>query len=390
MYPLMFLPIYKEMVWGGNKMERFGRTLPSDHTGESWDISMRPNDMSVVSDGLHAGQTFYDTVNTEGGRTSWLGSNFAFDYFPLLYKTIDAGDNLSVQVHPDDEQAARLESNESEANIDGHAEKAVDSPGVGKRNLVSRSQFACGQFACGKSEMWYILDAPQNGRLIIGLKPGSDKSDFAEAILQNRVEDFLNYVPVKRGDIVNIPAGTLHAVTKGVMVAEIQQNSDITYRIYDYGRLGLDGMPRQLHVEKSLKVLSTDPVLNTPTPGITTGQRTYYIANDHFCCIGYDIKPGYDIAENSDPLKFYVFTCVDGHVTVENAGAAVELRATMSVFIPAALGEYRLSGAGYLLKSFVPDIASDFIIPLQKSGHNKDVLKNCSLPTNYGRRGDLI
>jgi mannose-6-phosphate isomerase len=172
------------------------------------------------------------------------------------------------------------------------------------------------------------------------------------------------------------------------MVAEIQQNSDITYRVYDYNRLGLDGKPRQLHIEKSLKVLSAKPILNTPTVGVTVGQRTYYIANAHFCCIGYDI--GNDITEKSDFSKFYVFTCVDGYATVESANMNVELQALQSVFIPAALGEYKLSGCGYLLKSFVPDITSDFIAPLLKSGHNKDVLKNCSLPLNYGRRGNLI
>ncbi|MDR1000954.1 MAG: class I mannose-6-phosphate isomerase [Clostridiales bacterium] len=372
MYPLLFLPIYKERVWGGRKMERFGRMTPFDHTGESWDISMRTDEMSVVSNGVYAGQRFCDVVNAEGGRAAWLGSNFAFGDFPLLYKIIDANDNLSVQVHPDDSQALELEG--------PACEKTASPQNATKADTKPR----------GKNEMWYVLDAPQNSRLVIGLKPGTDKPAFAEAITQNRVEDLLGYVPVKRGDIINIPAGTLHAITRGVVVAEIQQNSDITYRVYDYGRLGLDGKPRQLHVEKSLKVLSAKPILNTPTVGVTVGQQTYYIANSHFCCIGYDLKPGHDIAEKSDPLKFYVFTCVDGHVTVESANRAVELQTSQSVFIPASMGEYKLCGCGYLLKSFVPHIANDFIAPLLKSGHNKDVLKNCSLPIDYGRRGDLI
>jgi len=345
MYPILFEPIYKEMIWGGNKLsDRYGRRLPSDHTGESWDISYREDEMGRVANGIFAGQTFSSLAGAPGGedRVKWLGRRFAEAGFPLLVKIIDANDNLSVQVHPDDAQALATSG---------------------------------GQL--GKSEMWYVLDAPEDGNLIIGLKDGVSKECFTKAVNGNNgsaVEGMLNRLPVKRGDVVYIPAGLIHAITKGVMVAEIQQNSDITYRIYDYGRVGLDGKPRQMHTEQALEVIGFENQYGRKViPGIQVSGTpfTYYLANQYFCAILYDLNDTI-YKEESDPDKFFIFTCVEGGCMIKASGASIPLCESYSAFIPAALGEYTIeSGHCKLIKSFVPEIDRDFYQPLLKAGYTK-------------------
>jgi len=346
MYPLLFEPIYKEMIWGGRKLsDRYGRCLPSDHTGESWDISYREGEMSRALNGEYAGRAFASIAGAFGGecRSKWLGARFARKAFPLLVKIIDANDNLSIQVHPDDARAPV---------INGEPQ--------------------------GKSEMWCVLDAPNGGSLIIGLKDGVSREDFISAVNINdgqAVERMLNRLPVKRGDVIYIPAGLVHAITKGVMVAEIQQNSDVTYRIYDYGRNGLDGKPRQLHKEQARDVIDFDNRLRkTVIPGISVKGTpfTYYIANPKFCAVGYELN-GAVHSENSDPEKFFIFTCVEGGCVIKAGGMELPLSESYSVFIPAALGEYSIESKHCkLIKSFVPDIYGDFYQPLLKAGHTKE------------------
>jgi mannose-6-phosphate isomerase len=201
MYPIKFLPIKKEMIWGS----------------ESWEISCRPNEMSIVENGEFAGQSFADVIAKDPAGV--LGLDFAESNFPLLVKIIHARDALSVQVHP----------NDAYAKMKGGSDT-------------------------GKSEMWYILQPPTDGFLIVGLKDGVTREMLARAYENGTVEQQLNRVKVQRGDIVEIPAGLIHALTPGTVVAEVQQNSDITYRLYDFGRLGADGKPRELHVQDALAV----------------------------------------------------------------------------------------------------------------------------------------
>ena len=351
MYPLLFTPIYKEMIWGGCKLSsHYGRCLPSDHTGESWDISYREKEMGRIINGEYAGLPFSAiTGYGDENRYKWLGRWFAEEEFPLLVKIIDANDNLSIQVHPNDSQALSISGEK-----------------------------------IGKTEMWYVLDAPEKGSLIIGLKDDVTKDMFAEAVYQDdgqAVEHMLNQLPVKRGDIIYIPAGLIHALTKGVMVCEIQQNSDLTYRIYDYGRKGLNGSPRELHKDQGIAVTDFENRhKKTVIPGIKVNGTpfTYYIANQYFSVTGYEIMD--DVyKEESDPDKFFIFTCVEGHCVIRAGNSETALTESYSVFIPAALGEYAIE-AKYckLLKSFVPDIDRDFYKPLLKAGHTKvEILKNC-------------
>jgi len=303
LYPIKFSPIFKEMVWGS----------------ESWDISCRPNEMGVIANGLNAGQTFDEYISQN--KAAVLGTRLQnAECFPLLVKIIDANDALSIQVHPCDEGAKKAGSADT-----------------------------------GKSEMWYILQPPRDGKLIIGLKPSVTREVMEAAYKNGTVEDCLNYLDVKTGDIVDIPAGLVHAITPGVVLAEVQQNSDITYRLYDYNRLGLDGKPRPLHVQEALDVSDFEEkipkqVITGTTKKIGNNTITHAIKNQHFAIDKYELTEPYE--ETTDPEAFCIFTCVEGHATI----GVVELATNESVFLPAAMGKYVISPkkTAVLLKSCVP------------------------------------
>jgi mannose-6-phosphate isomerase len=301
------------MVWGGSRLRAiYGRDIPYEKTGESWDISCRENEMSVIENGPDAGTTLAEWFAKD--KTGTLGTRVANESgFPLLVKIIDAQDNLSVQVHPNDDYARAS----------------------GER---------------GKSEMWYVLNAPEDGRLIIGLKDGVTRDGLERACISSdgaAVEDCLHYLPVAKGDMIDIPAGLVHALTRGVIVAEIQQNSDITYRLYDYNRLGLDGKPRELHIGHSLNVADFDGAL--PKTAVQGNQ----IVNRHFSVTKVELNG--TLAKRSDAEAFTLLTCVEGAFTVTTKdGFVTELPLTRTAFIPAGLGEYTLTGSGVLLESYVP------------------------------------
>ena len=299
-----------------------GRRLPFDHTGESWDITCRADAMGVIRNGAFKGMLFIDYINTNrqrilGTRTASTGD------FPLLVKIISAEDDLSVQVHPDDNYAL-------------HAD---DEP-------------------CGKNEMWYVLEAPPDSYLIVGLRDGVNKKRFKQTLEQGEgVEECLNKLHVRRGDVIDIPAGLVHAIGKGIMLAEIQQNSDLTYRIYDYNRTGLDGNPRRLHTDKALDVI--DFYYRIPREAVCGAVEehdgctiTRYIHNPYFNVSKYDILTECD--ERSDLSKFYIYTCVGGSAEIYFSGMTTTVRYGDSVFIPADMGAYMVKGPCELLKCFVP------------------------------------
>ncbi len=344
MYPLLLTPLYKERVWGGNKLkENLNRDIPCNRTGESWDISCREDEMGVVENGYHKGKSFADVLNTD--RKKYIGEMIAeAEAFPLLIKIIDAQDNLSIQVHPDDAYARLHEAD-----------------------------------ASGKNEMWYILDAPTDAYLWVGVKKETNREMFRRALLGGTLLDCIEKLAIKKGDVIHIPAGLLHAITKDVMVLEVQQNADVTYRIYDYDRLGLDNLPRALHVEQSLDVLDFDSRLpKKTTKGLQVKEAqhvtTYYIADPYFGIIAYDIEETLPL--QTDGQKFMVLTAVEGDFTIQGAHFEdVTLAFGRSAFIPAALGQFCLTGRGKIIKSFVPNIADDFITPLLQSGFTQQEIR---------------
>lgn len=222
-YPLFLTPCLKEYLWGGTRLlTDFGVPAKGPTAAEAWVLSCHKDGPSVVGNGPLAGRTLTEALAEWGPGA--LGRRAAgFPYFPLLIKLIDAKDRLSVQVHPDDAYAARVE----------------------------------GEY--GKTEMWYVVDCEPGARLIYGVNCGLTKGEFRRHIEEDSLPEICNQVPVHPGDVFFIPAGTLHAIGAGILIAEVQQNSNTTYRVSDYGRLGPDGKPRALHVDKAVDVTVTVP-----------------------------------------------------------------------------------------------------------------------------------
>jgi len=229
LYPFILEPAYKDYIWGGSRIPaRFNRNLPEGVYAESWELSDRPEGMSVVANGSLKGQSLATLVTRFGKEL--LGHGIKSATFPLLVKLIDAKERLSIQVHPDDAAAAR---------------------GIGE----------------AKTEAWHILDAPADGQVFAGLKPGVNEAAFLGALKAGQLEETLQSIPANAGDTIFIPGGRVHAICEGLLILEIQQNSNTTYRVYDWGRVDKAGKPRELQLEQALKVIhwaDSAPVKTTP------------------------------------------------------------------------------------------------------------------------------
>lgn len=217
LYPLKLSYITKSPLWGGKRLiDGWGMNTDADTVGEAWMLTVRDKEMSVIQNGACAGMTVREYIDTYGGEV--VGAAHTGDDFPLLVKLIDACDKLSVQVHPNDDYAARMENDR------------------------------------GKTEMWYIVEADEGAEIIYGLKDGMSAAEFRSMVRQGLLSDTMNHCPVHAGETYFIPSGMLHAIGSGILIAEIQQNCDLTYRVYDYDRRGADGSLRELHVDKALDV----------------------------------------------------------------------------------------------------------------------------------------
>ncbi len=223
MYPLLLQAPIKQYLWGGTRLiTDFGFSSPGDTAAEAWVLSCHKDGTCLVQNGDRAGEPL-SAVLADWGEAALGRRAAAFTDFPLLIKLIDARDRLSVQVHPDDDYARRVE----------------------------------GEY--GKTEMWYVVDCEPGAQLIYGFKHGITKAEFRRRIEDNTLTEVVNFVPVHKGDVFFIAAGTLHAIGAGILIAEVQQNSNTTYRVSDYGRLGVDGKPRALHIDKAVDVTHTVP-----------------------------------------------------------------------------------------------------------------------------------
>ena len=310
MYPIKLKPAFKDYLWGGTRLrDDFGKDCDFDKIAESWELSCHKDGNSVVADGEFAGLTLAQYIEKEG--KSVLGTNCEkFENFPILIKLIDAKDNLSVQVHPNNEYAQRVE----------------------------------GEY--GKTEMWYVVDCDEGASLLYGFKHNITKEEFRERIENNTLLEVTNSVPVKKGDVFFIEAGTLHAIGKGILIAEIQQNSNTTYRIYDYGRVGADGKPRQLHIDKAVDVTNLCPAKPYPQsePVDMGGWTKKRLAKCEYFTVDV-INVDTSAALEADKSSFVNILVPDGGCVLSSEGNdAVELKKGDSVFIPAGLGKFELTG----------------------------------------------
>lgn len=338
LYPFKFKPLYKDYIWGGRNLESLGKKLPpTGIVAESWEIACHKNGASIVANGEYEGMTLPELIGRHGRKI--IGNALTqrdVDKFPLLVKFIDAENNLSVQVHPDDVFAQINENGEY-----------------------------------GKNEMWYIMSSKPGAKLVYDVVPGTTRDKFAEAIEKNIVESCLKTIEVFPGDIINIPAGIVHAIGKGILLAEVQQNSDTTYRIYDYGRTG-----RPLHIEKALQVIdfkSEGRKEKYRGLELSLGSgcfRRITIANKYFCTEIYDIDG--EIFEIADGSRFYIYVLVSGNGIIAWDGGETYVKAGDSVLVPAVMGKYSLMGDFSALKTYVPDLCTNVIQPLLSSERNLD------------------
>ena len=301
-------PAFKDYIWGGTRLrDDFGKRCDFDKVAESWELSCHKDGPSVVAEGKDKGLTLQQYIDKYGKEV--LGTNCRrFESFPILIKLIDAKDNLSVQVHPDNEYALRVE----------------------------------GEY--GKTEMWYVVDCDEGAELLYGFKHEISKDEFARRIADNTLLEVTNSVPVHKGDVFFIEAGTLHAIGKGILIAEIQQNSNTTYRIYDYGRVGKDGKPRELHVEKAKDVTRLAPAKKYPETPVEKheGYTSKLMAEcEYFSTYILDIDDKAELEAGGDSFNNLLF--LEGEGTV-SGGDCVEFKKGDSIFITAGTGKYTVNG----------------------------------------------
>lgn len=328
-YPLTFIPELRDYIWGGRNLETlFQRALPPGITAESWEISGHPSAATVVESGMWAGRSLPQVLYSLGEKLVGSNGQWALQRhkFPLLIKLLDANRNLSVQVHPRDAYAIEREHGE-----------------------------------LGKTEMWYVLHAEPGAQLIFGIKDGTTPKSFRRAIAENSLETQLHYLPVKAGDAVFVAAGSVHALLQGAVVAEIQQNSDVTYRVYDWGRLGADGKPRPLHVERAMDVINfkqvephaVAPKLIATASGITRHEISRC---DYFVVEKVVLETGAVYRGETDGSTMEIWGAVEGSAVVETAGTPVELPAIKFCLIPAAQGQFKITTptGATLLRAYLP------------------------------------
>ena len=306
--PIFLQGICKDYLWGGNRLrEEFGKESDADKIAESWELACHKDGSSILTSGSDAGLNLREYLDKNG--TAFLGTNCAdCTTVPVLIKLIDAKQDLSIQVHPDDDYAMRVE---------GEA---------------------------GKTEMWYVVDCDEGATLLYGFKHEISKDEFARRIADNTLLEVTNAVPVKKGDVFFIKSGTLHAIGKGILIAEIQQNSNTTYRIYDYGRVGKDGKPRELHVDKALDVTKLAPAEQYPETPVEKkdGYDIKLLSKcEYFTTyrVNVDTKAELDADENS----FNSILVLEGEPVI-SGGETVSAKKGESVFISAGTGKYTVEG----------------------------------------------
>lgn len=301
---LKLKPSGKDYIWGGRRLaQEYGKEMTGDVLAETWELSCHPDGPSYIVNGKHEGKTLQQFIEEQGKQV--LGSHCdRFENFPILIKFIDAQNNLSIQVHPDNRYALEKE----------------------------------GQY--GKTEMWYVMDANEGASLYYGFKKEISREEFEKRIEEDTLLEVLNEVPVHKGDVFFIKSGTIHAIGKGIIIAEIQQNSNVTYRVYDYGRIGKDGKKRELHVQKALDVTNRTPV-------VKDGSHYPHIADCDYFTVDKLFMDGQTLRKIEGVVSdesFISILILDGKGTITNEGETLEYKKGDSFFLPANSGIYILEG----------------------------------------------
>lgn len=326
-YPLLFEPNLHPVVWGGSQLRPYKGMEPTDEPiGESWEVSAVPSSISIISNGEYAGQDLISVVTENPDAILGRAVNEKYHgQLPLLVKLIDAKRDLSIQVHPNDEMALR--------------------------------EHGC----MGKSEMWYVISAAPGSFLYAGFDHQITPEEYQQRVADGTITDVLARHEVKAGDVFYLPAGRVHAICGGILLAEVQQSSDVTYRIFDYNRLGMDGKPRQLHTEQAARALDFNVVDNYRTEYADPSNRAVQVINSpYFKVRVMDITSSFhrDLRKYD---SFVISMCIDGDCTlrVRSTGDEILLRKGYTTLIPAAIADYDvipLNGKTTLLDAFIDNM----------------------------------
>lgn len=302
MEPLVFEPLLKRIRWGGRLLgDALDKPIgPESDFAESWEIADQPGDQTIVATGEFAGQTLHEVIRAVPDRL--LGRQANWTQFPLLIKFLDANDWLSLQVHPDDNQAVAYAEN-----------------------------------GRGKTEAWIILQAEPDSQICAGLKAGVGRSDFEAALSAGRVEDTLNMIPARAGDCVFVPARTVHALGPGILLAEIQQQSNITFRLHDWGRMGSDGLPRELHIEQSLQCIDFESGPLAPVRPVELSDGTHHFEElvrcDYFVIRRHRAIDSFFLKLDQ---RFRILMLLEGQAVISTDDGQVTLSRGRTALIPAA------------------------------------------------------
>ena len=317
LYPLQFQPILKDRIWGGTKLKTYlNKPITSEITGESWEISTVANDVSVIANGTFKGKSLNELINEFPEQV--LGTKVYKQFgkqFPLLFKYLDAREDLSIQVHPNDELAKNRHN------------------------------------SFGKTEMWYVMQADENAKLIVGFKEKSSPEQYLKSLEDNSIIDILDVKKVKQGDVFFLETGTVHAIGAGTVIAEIQQTSDITYRIYDFNRVDANGNTRELHVDLALDAINYN-VAEAQKEYSKAENESNAMVNCHYFTTNFISLDG-EMKLDKNKKSFTVYMCVDGSFELLLEEDKYEYKTGDTVLIPAEITEFEIKGKASVLEIYI-------------------------------------
>jgi mannose-6-phosphate isomerase len=316
-YPLQFEPILKERIWGGTKLKSYlNKPIISQITGESWEISTVENDVSVVSNGDFKGKSLNELIAEFPAEI--LGTKVYSDFgkqFPLLFKYLDAREDLSIQLHPNDELAKKRHN------------------------------------SFGKTEMWYVMQADKDAGLIVGFKEKSSPKEYTQHLNNKTLLDILDTKKVQKGDVFFLATGTIHAIGAGNVIAEIQQTSDITYRVYDFDRIDANGNKRELHNDLALEAINYNTVESQQTYSKVENVSNEMVNCQYFTTNFIPLNGKMTIHKNQE--SFTVYMCVDDNFELIYDGKTYSYQKGDTVLIPASLTDFQLNGNASILEIYI-------------------------------------
>lgn len=317
LYPLQFNPIFKERIWGGEKLKTIlDKPITSKITGESWELSTVEGDVSIVANGTLKGKSLLELIDTFPEEILGLEVYKKFGkQFPLLFKYLDAKEDLSIQVHPNDVLAQKR------------------------------------HHSFGKTEMWYIMQADENAKIIVGFKEKSNAAEYLHHLKNKTLVSILNEKKVKTGDVFFLETGTIHAIGAGIVLAEIQQTSDITYRVYDWDRVDAEGNSRELHLDLALDAINYDIAASQKTYSKIANQSNEMVNCPYFTTNFLPLEGRITVQKNGD--SFTVYMCVEGAFELEFNDSTYNYKKGDTILIPAAMNTFILNGTGSLLEIYI-------------------------------------